>query len=92
MALEEEETTEPDLEVLNQLRQIASRESAYFDLPPDRRKAYNIFFGEVRDMFMAELLAGNYGASILLDQFFILCFESGYTLSAIEEQKERRGG
>ena len=79
-AIEEEEGATTTLDLLDLMRQLASEDSNYLDLPLDRRLTYNEFFAEVKENFMQQLMAGEYGVQILLDTFFILCFEVGYKL------------
>jgi len=84
IALEEEERTEPDLALLDQLRAFSALESFYLDMAPERRNALNDWFAEVKDLFFRELLEGNFGTQILLDTFFVLCLEVGYRLAKAE--------
>ena len=88
LALEEEESNETDMELLDLLRLKASEETFYFDLTPARRNGLNIWFSEVKDLLLQELLDGNFGAGILLDSFFIMCFEVGFRMGELEEKKK----
>lgn len=89
-ALMEEEAHEPDMVLLDRLRILSAEETVYFDLPPEQRRALNVWFSEVRDLLLQELLAGNFGSQILVDTFFILAFEVGYKLGI--EAKEKKEG
>ena len=92
--LEEEEEKEPDLELLNTLRELSTQETDYFAMTPERRNALNTWFNEVKDMLFAEMLEGNFGSQILLDTFFILCFEVGRRIGAmglLETQNKEEG-
>lgn len=80
-ALEEDDSVEPKQALLDVLRALSADESQYLDLPPDERKALTTWFDEMKDLFMGELLQGNFGSQILLDTFFVLCFEVGYKLA-----------
>ena len=85
--LDEESAGNTDEELLNTLRQLAARDSDYFSLPVERRNALNDFFSSVKDTLFSELFQGTYGVQILLDSFFILCFEVGYRLHEVEAAK-----
>jgi len=87
-ALEEEESNEADMQLLDLLREKASEETFYFDLTPARRVALNIWFTEVKDLLMEQLLDRNFGTNILLDSFFIMCFEVGFRMGELEEKKK----
>ncbi len=84
LALEEEGEHEPDQNLLDLLRALAASDTEYFNMAPERRNALNTWFNEVKDMLLSELLEGNFGAQILLDTFFVLCFEVGFQLSTLE--------
>ena len=97
LAIVEEEGATTTLDLLDLMRQYASEDSNYLDLPVDRRLTYNQFFEEVKENFMQQLMAGDFGVQIVLDTFFILCFEVGHklgthdaTLDAAKELLERR--
>ena len=85
-ALEEEEAHEPDMILLDKLRKLASEDTTYFTSSPEQRNALNAWFAEVREMLFNELMLGNYGVQILLDSFFILCFEVGNKLASLPRQ------
>ncbi len=87
-ALDEEEDKGSDMGLLNMLRTLASEDSRYFQMEPERRNALNEWFEEAKDLFLQELLTGNYGVQILLDSFFVLCFEVGFRLHELEVLKK----
>ena len=78
-----------DKELLDKLRELAARETDYFNLEPERRNTFNDFFREIRGMFLSELLAGDYGSEIIMDTIIVLCFEVGYRLKEWEVNNER---
>ncbi len=88
--LKEEEEHEPDKNLLDLLRALAASDTEYFNMAPERRNALNAWFNEVKDMLFAELLEGNFGSQILLDTFFILCFEVGFQLGCMEESQDKK--
>ena len=90
LALQEEEACEPDKNLLDLLRALAASDTEYFDMSPERRNALNTWFNEVKDMLFSELLEGNFGSQILLDTFFILCFEVGYQLATMEASQDKK--
>jgi len=79
------ETERPvDENLLNKLREAAAEETNYFKLEPEKLNALNDFFREVKDIFLTELVTGNYGANIVLDSIIVLCFETGYKIKEWE--------
>jgi hypothetical protein len=79
--LEEEAQKPVDDELLNTLRRLASVPTAYSELSPEQRNALNAFFKEVKSLMIHELLAGDYGADIIIDSIIVLCFEVGIRAS-----------
>lgn len=84
-ALEEEEEKETNQALLDELRKLAAEDPEYLVFNAADRNALNTFFDEVKDLLFQELLNGNYGAQILLDSFFVLCFEVGHKLGRQEK-------
>ena len=85
--LEAEKQSGVDQELLDQLHTYLLDETLYWDLPPERRNTLNAFFKEVHSLLDGELLAGKYGASIILDSILVSIFEVGYKLG-LSENKE----
>ncbi len=82
--IEEEQEYDVDQNLLDRLRELACLDPDYWDLTPEQRNTLNQFFKEVKDMMMAEMLSGHYGANILLDTVIVLCFEVGYKSGVYE--------
>lgn len=78
-----------DLYLLDRLHEFWADETLYWDLPPERRNTLNAFFKEVHSELESELLAGKYGASIIIDSSNVTLFEVGYRLG-IAESKESK--
>ena len=75
--LEEEREKPIDIVLLDKLRLLASEKTDYFHLGPEQRNALNRFFLEVRDYGLQEIMAAQYGSSIIIDAIIILSFETG---------------
>lgn len=86
-AVEEDQKTEPDKVLLDYLRALSAEDSNYLNLPAEKRVSLSTWFDENKELFFSELLQGNFGSSILLDTFFVLCFEVGYKLGRSESQE-----
>lgn len=78
--VEEEMKQNVNMELLDKLRQLASEDTMYLDLDAPARNALNTFFKEVKDVVFNELVAGSYGAQIVIDAIIVLAFEVGYKL------------
>jgi hypothetical protein len=78
--IQEEQKSEVDQDLLNQLFELASGESMYERFTPIQRNSLNEFFRQVRNYLFEELLNGKYGAQVIVDAVIVLAFESGYKL------------
>jgi hypothetical protein len=89
--IQEEQQKPVNEDLLNLLRRFASEPSSYTHLPPEERNALNTFFKEVKGLEMRELLAGDYGAEIIIDSIIVLSFEVGRQLGRHERQPPAPG-
>ena len=83
--VEEEQRYDVDLELLDRLRALATEESTVINLAAPVRNSLNVFFQEIRSMMFNELMAGNYGAEIIVETAIVLSFEVGYRLRETEQ-------
>lgn len=80
-----EQQVPTDHELLSKLDEFAAEDTEYWQFEPEKRNALNAFFTEIHDLMLVEIVSGNYGASVIIDSLFILCFEVGYKLAKSEE-------
>lgn len=86
--IESEQEHQVDMVLLNKLREIASRDTTYWDLTPEKGNTLNEFFREIKELMLNELLLGNYGSEVIIDTIIVLCFEVGYGLKEWETLTE----
>jgi hypothetical protein len=79
--IQEEQKSEVDQELLNNLFQMAAGDPLYDKFTPTQRNTLNEFFKQVRNYLLEEVLSGNYGAQVIIDAVIVLTFEVGYKLS-----------
>lgn len=83
--VEAEDQTGVDQDLLNRLHEFLADDLLYWDLPPERRNAFNTFFKEVHSILERELAEGKFGASIVIDSIIVTIFEVGYKLGISEK-------
>ena len=76
--LEEEKKSAVDQEFLAKLNDLAAQDTLYENFTPTERNTLNEFYRQVKDYLFKELMAGKYGAQIIVDAVIVLCFETGY--------------
>lgn len=76
----EEEEHDVSYELLDELRLLATEETIILDFNPNTRNALNVFFREIKSVMFNELMAGNYGAEVIVEAAIVLSFEIGYKL------------
>ena len=82
--VEAEQKAGIDEALMEKLHLIAQLDTMYFEMVAERRNTLNQFFAELHDIFVAEMMTGKYGASILIDSLIVLAFEAGYRLGEDE--------
>lgn len=75
--VEEEQKAAVNEELLHKLREMATQELTYWELPAEDRNALNQFFNEMKDAYFAQLFEGKYGAQVILDAIIVKAFEVG---------------
>ena len=85
--VEAEKTAGIDADLLNQLHEYLADETLYWDLPPERRNTFNLFFKEMHSLLDSELMTGKFGASIAVDTIIVEVFEVGYRLGMSDKPK-----
>jgi hypothetical protein len=83
--VEQEQVSPTDIQLLENLHSILTRETLYWSLPPEKRKALNIFLRELSDEFTREIIAGDYGAGVVLESLVVTAFEVGWKLAKERE-------
>ncbi len=82
--VEEEQKAGIDQTLLDKLHEIMQLDTMYFTMSPERRNTLNKFYKEIHSSFETEMVAGKYGASILIDSLIVSIFEAGYRLGEDE--------
>lgn len=77
-----------DADLLNLLHEFLADDPLYWDLPPERRNTFNLFFKEIHSLLDSELMTGKFGAGIVIDSIIVEDFECGYRLGLSERQTE----
>jgi hypothetical protein len=85
--VEAEKQAGVDQDLLDRLHEFLTDETLYWDLPPDRRNTFNVFFRDVHSILVGELLSGKFGASIVIDSTLVMVFEVGYRLGIMEAKQ-----
>jgi hypothetical protein len=83
--IQEEQKSEVDQDLLNQLFELAAGDPLYEKFSPTQRNSLNEFFRQVRNYLFEELLSGKYGAQVVIDAVIVLAFEAGYRLKESED-------
>jgi len=81
--VKQEQQSPVDEVLLNKLRGNLLLETLYWSLEPEQRNAYNIFFRELTDTFLQEMITGEYGARVILESLVVTAFEAGLRLGKI---------
>lgn len=82
--IKEEQKSAVDPEFLNKLHGLAAGSPLIEKFTAGERNTLNEFFREVRNYLWEEILAGNYGAQVIVDAIIVLSFEVGYKLKEVE--------
>ncbi len=76
--VEQEQRSPVDEELLSKLRANLLLETLYWQLAPEQRNTYNIFFRELTDTFLGEMIQGEYGSQVIIESLVVTAFEAGF--------------
>lgn len=75
--VEQEKISGIDNDLLQVLRVLSLEDTIYWNLTPEKRNTLNQFFRELHDELESGMVAGKFGASILIDSIIVTAFETG---------------
>jgi hypothetical protein len=78
--IQEEQKSEVDPQFLTRLHELASGPPLYEKFAATEMNALNQFFRELRNYLFEQVLAGDFGAQVIIDAVIVLSFEVGYKL------------